>query len=262
MSIPSQMNEEQLTHYLTIMTEKLLEKLQKNRPDLQVTPEQRKELAQNVAKVMMQRGQFSREDVIDNNPKFIQKLSIALVRTAVFGQHEFMIKNLNKLFNDNGVKNTDDMKNKLTPAELKLALGQMEKLHQEVNKALEETGLIQRTAPRPAPPAGPKPEPQVDDKMINLFGLLNSSQAGSIHVPVMVDQGNGLAIVDVNPNSETSYAQIDEVNKVGDKEFGDPLNLNGLAMKNYEAQGSPAVQETISRYTHDMAITPQLKAGG
>src|SRR5260221_11713292 len=88
--IPEKMAEHELTHFLTIMIEKLLKQIQEKRPDLKVSPELQKELAQNVAKLMLKGGEFSRKDVIDEDPKFLHKLTIALVKTATFGKHATM----------------------------------------------------------------------------------------------------------------------------------------------------------------------------
>jgi len=254
--IPDKMAEHELTHYLTILIEKLIKKIQDKRPDLKLSPELPKELAQNVAKLMLKNGEFSRKSVIDEDPEFIHKLTIALVRTATFGKHANLAESLKKLFDDKGVKNEDDLKKKLSPTELKKLEDLKLKMQQELLNNLQELKSIKRPAPAPSPK--PQTKKEEEDKMINLYGLLNSYMDGSIPVPPPTDWGNARAFNNVNPNFATSFANISEKDKP-DQRLGDSSGLLKSAHENYAAfGGANMIEEVKDKYRHDMSMMPSL----
>lgn len=224
-SLPDQLSEQQLEHYLTLMIEKILAKLQKDRPDLKVTAEKQKELAGFIAKTMMKNGEFKREAVIDKNPVFLLKLTMALVMTAKLGSSEKLFNQLEKILTDNkltekDLKNDALLKEKLSPVDFKQLKLMMDKI-QETLKDLEKLDLIK--LPKPVPGAPPSPD-DIDPNSM-LLGLVATSksssmpggtiQAGGIRAVITYFVGNLTKAEDRNPFH--GEAPLDQTNKAAKK---------------------------------------------
>ncbi len=264
-SIPDQLNEDQLARYLTAMVEKILDKIHEQRPDLELKhPDQKKELAQNIAKLMLENkdGQLSKEDLFDPkdtskfNPKFLHKLTMALVMTATLGKHEDLFKKLEKLFQNKELKDEKDLKNILTPKEsqeLEDLQKELRALNKELFAVLKELNLLK---PQPTPDGTQKEKDleQTFDNNTNMLGLINSHQAGGLPAVVSYFIGNLYGIPNQNPNYEESFSQVAQQDKTTDTIFGDPLGLNHAAQENLEAMGDSLVGEVQSQYIHNESL--------
>ena len=70
------------------------------------------------------------------------------------------------------------------------------------------------------------------DPYSNLLGLILSSQTGALPVVIYCYLGNGLGIVDYNPNN--GWAPIDSINEIN-LQFGDSLGLEQKTIDNFTA---------------------------
>ena len=255
-TVPDHLNQEQLTQYLSILIEKIIEKLQHDRPELkQITTAQKKDLAQGVAKLMLQNGEFSHKDVIQNDPKFLHKLTIALVMTATLGKHENLFDSLKILFNKKGVSKEEELKIKLKPEELNKILNELNKLKDEHElgiQNLKKSKLI----PQNPEPQGKKVEEF--DPNIYLLGVIDPYNAGGLQAVVTQFLGNLFGIPDQNPYAQESEAQLSLPNKTSDTQFGDSLGLNHLANENFEANGS-VIAEAMDEFQHQFSIQQTMK---
>jgi hypothetical protein len=103
-----------------------------------------------------------------------------------------------------------------------------------------------------------------DDPYINLFDVLNSKITGSIAVPVQCRIGNGLALVDWNPNDGSAF--IDRINSLKDQP-DDSLGLNNQKTQNYRADGAgmdPMVESVLKALDSEGLNpgTPTMKPRG
>ena len=252
-SIPSQLNEDQLSRYLSAMIEKILDKIQEKRPDLTLSSDDKKNLAQNIAKAMLQgRDELSREDALENNPKFIHKLTMSLVMASKSNKYEDLFEKIKELFKSKDIKDEKDLKNKLTPAEMKqltMLQEQLRELQKAVFKDLKELNLIK-------PSMKNEEMEQHFDPNSNLLGLVDSHEAGGIAAVVQVFIGNFFGVTNQNPYYEESQSQLSLQDKVDDTQFGDPLGLNNAARENYAEIGGDLVDQVQSLYRHQETMKP------
>ncbi len=266
MVVKDKMDTNEAANYLTVLIDKILQKIQDERPDLKIsiTPAQRKELAKNVAQMITKNElEIDRNAAIDNNPKFLHKLTMLLVLTSTMEKHNGLRDSIKKLFNDRGVENENDINKKLTPTELKKLQMQLRKIHEELLQNMEELRLLKRPKPE-APknkmtPAAPKPDEtdQVVNNMMSLLGV-DFKKPGSVPPTIFIQGENGNAIVDVSAASNESYAPIDRGNQTRGKPEGDPLSITFATIENFEALNGPkgAIDQTHSQIASSKSMQP------
>lgn len=268
-TIPDQLNEDQLERYLTAMIEKIIDKIHDKKPELQLTSDDKKNLAKTVTQMMLQdknRTELSRE-AVEMNPKFLHKLTMAIVMTATvkLEKNENLFNKLSELFQSKDIKDENDLQKKLTPQELK-ELKQLQEELRELNKELfAELKSLNLIQPKPDP-SGNKREKELEetfDSNTNLIGLVNTHVTGGLEAVVQVLLGNLFGVTNQNPNYEESESQLALQDKVSDP-AGEILGLNHAARENFEALGAKEaepshnlIEQTKSLYMHNESL--QLK---
>lgn len=182
------------------------------------------------------------------NPRFEQSLAIALVS----------IVSLDKKFDM--TKWRDEIKQVILANDPKLTETLLLKLKPEIKEAYKGLLLELTYAKLAKPTPGNKrlddPEEKAEieasieknadelangfvnpaNKYMNMTGLLEEV-TGSIAVPVLVFLG-APGFIPWNPNSETSTAPIESLDKISDTQGGDPLGLNHAAATRYLQGGA------------------------
>ncbi len=240
---------EELKRALDEMLRLLLEK----NPQLQMTAEKKKEFVDSLYKALTSKGEtYTRGQLFE--PEFIKKLAVCVTVSLSSEKTENLQDDFSKVFKLLESKQLDmNALLKMKPDEFKKKLA--EKLSPDEVK--EVKGLLEKIADKllkKATPFGMEPKPDAskklaDDMYTNLLGVLNSAVTGSIAVPLQTYQGNGLGIVDYNPNDGT--APIDRINSVSDTQFGDSLGLNAAAVNNYMSMGDTIVDEVQESLYHN-----------
>jgi len=243
-SMPDKMsNEAQLAKHLEALITNILKKIVAKNPSMRLTltPEKIKKLAEATSKVMMQKGfEFSRKDVIDENPAFILKLTRAITLAAKLDDKDDLFKEIKKIFDLKQIKaetltlkNIADLQKEkiLTPEEARKLALLLQKL-QETIDAMEALQLIKKP-PTHLPGA---PKPKINPLVVELLGVLLEGQTGSIQPVLQQFNGNYFGVDDKNPNTGTDLSQVSQKNKI-DSIFGDPVGLEHHTMENFEAVG-------------------------
>lgn len=258
--LPSKMNQDQLGNYLELLIKEILKQIMAKNPAMKLgmTPEKIDALAKNVAKIMMQKGmEFSREDVIDKNPKFIEKLTVAIICTAKLDGKDDLFNDIKKILSLNDIK-LNELKNKtiedlkkekrITPEEANKLTVMFKKLEETLTD-LKELSLVKTPKLTPG-----EREPKIDPLIVELLGVLLVGQTGSIQPTIFQFNGNLLGIVDKNPNN--GLAQIDQQDKINSI-FGDSQGMQHAKKERFEATGC-TFKELIDNV---QAVAMRLKPG-
>lgn len=256
-ALPEQLNEEQLYRYLNAMIKKIFEKIQKNNPQLELTSDAKEALIDTITKSIFNdknRTEVSRE-AFEMSPKFVHKLTMALVMTAAAEKHPKLsnkLDDIKKLFESKDIKHEEDLQKKLTPTELKQIQeikDELRELNKEILTELKTLNLIQ---PKPDP-SGKKREQEVEETFdinTNLLGLINTKETGSIQAVVQQELGNLFGTPCQNPNYEDSFSQLSEQDKTNDNQFGDSMGLNNAARENFETLGVKNPDDDLIEQIH------------
>lgn len=237
MKLTPKLNNNQLENYLLKLIDKIADKYK-----LQLSTQDKKNLVGYIAKVMLEKGEFFREKVIDTNKEFMHKLTLAVVAASKMTNVEKLLEEIKKIFDKKGMTLEDllDQK-KLEKKLLRTEMRPLELLQEKIKEALlkmDELKLIK--LPRPAP--GSPPEAKEDDINMIILGLTNPKIQGSHAKVVSFFVGNLYGIPDVNPYN--GIAPLDQQNKIA-TEQGDPNGVHEAAKQHYQAFLGDIVNEVI-----------------
>jgi hypothetical protein len=234
MKLAPQLNNEQLENYLLKLVEKILQEHK-----LQLSPQDKKTLVGYITQVMMEKGEFSREHVIDKNHEFMHKLTLSVVAGAKMNKIAKLLEDIKKIFEKRGITpedllNPKALEKKLLPNELKQLKLLQEKIKETMFK-MDELKLIK--LPRPKP--GAAPEIKEEDINTIILGLTDPKIQGSHPKIVSYFVGNLYGIADLNPYN--GNAPLDQDNKIATM-----LGVHPAAKERYESCLGAIVNQVIA----------------
>lgn len=254
-SMPDKLNQENLTRYLTLLIEKILEK----RQDLKMTPQLKAELAKTLAKLMLTNGEFNHTSAIDKNPEFLHKLTLTIVVACKLGGNEKLLEDIKKIFREKNItekylKDTKELEKKLSPVEMRQLKLMLEKIQEMVDE-MKRSNLIKTPKLKPGASRKELDEAEEEEKRLDpnsiLLAVVSSRFTGGLTKTITNVIGNLFGIVDQNANN--GFAPIDQNNKTVSAQ-GDPLGLRHAAEENYKEFWDAAVSGAKAEF-----MRPTLK---
>ena len=251
-------SEEQLHKFLEVMITKLLE----NKPSLANNPKMLDDLVQQTAQLLQYKFQDKQEDLTLANmrkPDFMKQLSLTILVIGELQENKDLSKQLDEsitklLKNDKFMeafkKLLDPTNNKKDTKELTKELEKLLKdtlgsektttLKEALKKFSDMFKSLKNDEKKFSKSNSPQPEP---DPLIHLLGVLDSSQTGTIEVPVPVQLGNLIAAPDQHAGDGDAF--IDRQNSIRPGETDGSLMAGKI--QNYEQISSPLVEAIIEK---------------